>query len=60
MMSDDSLDTNKEEDIATIINKLLFKGDWQKQLAWTRKHGSEKDTEVVKKGMGKMMKSTRG
>jgi len=42
-----------EEGLAKIMNKLIFRGDWQKQLEWTEKHGTQGDVEVVRRGMGR-------
>lgn len=47
-----NLDSKKEEDMAAIMNRLLFRGDWQKQLEWTEKHGTSRDVEAVKRGDG--------
>lgn len=40
-----------EEGLTTIMNKLIFKGDWEKQLEWAEKHGTKEDVEVVRTSM---------
>ncbi len=39
------------EDIAKMINYVMFKGDWKKQLEWEEKRGHKEDIELVKKIM---------
>lgn len=43
-------DPNTEEGLIKIMNKLIFRGDWDKQLKWTEKWGTSKDVEYVKRG----------
>ncbi|MBS3056874.1 MAG: hypothetical protein J4473_05585 [Candidatus Aenigmarchaeota archaeon] len=43
-------DTN--EGMTVIMNKFMFKGDWNEQLRWTEKHGTKDDVEVVRREMG--------
>ncbi|MEA2054877.1 MAG: hypothetical protein U9O96_07240 [Candidatus Thermoplasmatota archaeon] len=42
------------EGIAKMINYVIFKGDWEKQLEWEEKHGHPEDVELVKKIVSKM------
>lgn len=39
------------EDIEKMINYVIFKGDWEKQLEWEKKHGHKEDVEIIKKMM---------
>ncbi len=42
------------EDMAKMINYIMFKGDWNKQLEWEKKHSSKEDVELVKKVMAEL------